>query len=138
MEHNSEEYFKMIDLRMEVLLQPIGVPLSFIDQAKEEDDFLIGAFNQEELIACCILTPLQNNNVQLRQMAVNTEYQNKGYGKRMLQFAETFAIEKGYHFLVLHARETVTGFYQNSGYTFHGSAFEEVGMKHFKMKKNLR
>lgn len=76
----TQEYYEMVDLRMRVLLDPIGIPRWYIDPEKEKDDQLIGAFENDQLIACCILTKIDDNTIQLKQMAVDSELQQKGIG----------------------------------------------------------
>jgi predicted GNAT family N-acyltransferase len=136
-QHQSAAYDQMIQLRIRVLLQPIGVPASFINQDKEKTDILIGAFEEEKLVACCVLTPKENGTIQLRQMAVETHKQGTGIGAALVAFAEKTAKEAGYTNLMMHARSAVTDFYTKSGYEIIGDPFEEVGIPHRIMQKVL-
>ncbi len=135
--HNSDEYAQMIALRLNVLLKPIGVPASFINQEKEANDILIGAFEKDELIGCCVLTEVNENTVQLRQMAVDITAQGTGIGAAIVDFAETIAKEKGYRTLMMHARDAVISFYEKCGYDIADDGFIEVGIPHHKMEKHL-
>jgi N-acetylglutamate synthase-like GNAT family acetyltransferase len=136
-QHGSPGYEQMLQLRIRVLLQPIGVPATFIQTEKEKDDILIGAFEEEKLIGCCVLTPKDNKTIQLRQMAVDTGLQGSGIGASIVAYAEEVAKEKGFTKLMMHARSSVTGFYLKSGYEIIGDAFEEVGIAHRLMQKLL-
>lgn len=135
--HNSKEYDEMIALRVSQLLEPIGVPASFIDKESEINDFLIGAFENDEMIGCCVLTPRENSVVQLRQMAVRSDYREKGVGASIVDFAERHARENEFTILMMHARDPVLGFYQKCGYETYDEPFTEVGMGHHKMRKQL-
>jgi predicted GNAT family N-acyltransferase len=130
-------YEAMIDLRMKVLLEPIGIPRSYIDPVKEASDTLVGAYQETQLIGCCILTRLDESTVQVRQMAVSASQQQKGIGRAVLSFAETLARNQGYQVLKLHARETVVGFYRKCDYAIVGNPFVEVGIRHWVMQKGL-
>ena len=130
-------YEQMISLRMAVLLEPIGIPCSYIDPVKEASDLLIGAYADGQLAGCCILTRVSDTTVQLRQMAVASFVQKKGVGAAILSFAEDKALENGYHTLVMHARDTVLPFYEKCGYKIAGEQFFEVGIGHHKMQKEL-
>jgi predicted GNAT family N-acyltransferase len=134
---NSPAYKEMISLRMRVLLAPIGIPQTYINPQKEAADLLLGAYQNEVLIGCCILTALSASTVQLRQMAVETSLQKRGAGVALLQYAETLATENGYRELVMHARDAVLPFYQKCGYRVCSEPFFEVGISHHKMKKDL-
>jgi predicted GNAT family N-acyltransferase len=134
----TKEYDAMIDLRMKVLLHPIGVPRSYINPQKEAKDVLIGAFEREQLIGCCILTHVDETTLQLRQMAVDHTLQKKGVGTAIVAFAEKVAKEEGYLVLMMNARDTVMDFYKKSGYSVSGGQFFEVGIGHHRMEKKLR
>lgn len=136
-QHDAEAYAQMLQLRITVLLQPIGIDSSFIKPEQEKNDLLIGAFFNKELIGCCVLTPRTNDQIQLRQMAVATAWQGNGIGAAIVQFAEQTAHEHGYKTLMLHARSPVVDFYKKSGYTIAGERFEEVGIPHYRMEKQL-
>ena len=127
----------MIDLRMRVLLEPIGIPRSYIDPVKEASDILVGAYDGAQLAGCCILTRLDETTVQVRQMAVSASHQQKGIGRAVLSFAETLARNQGYPVLKLHARETVVDFYRKCDYVIVGNPFVEVGIRHWVMQKQL-
>lgn len=137
-QHLSPQYEQMRRLRIQVLLNPIGIPATFIQTEKEKDDFLIGAFEDAEMIGCCVLTPKDNQTVQLRQMAVIPDRQGTGIGAAIVAFAEKTAIEKSFKTLLLHARSHVTQFYLKCGYTIIGEPFEEVGIEHRIMQKQLQ
>jgi N-acetylglutamate synthase-like GNAT family acetyltransferase len=135
--HNRDEYDQMIDLRVTELLEPIGVPASYIDKEGEMTDILIGAFENNEMIGCCVLTARGNGVVQLRQMAVKGDYRGKGIGASIVDFAEGVARENGFTTLMMHARDPVVGFYEKSGYETYDEPFSEVGVGHHKMRKQL-
>lgn len=136
-QHGSDAYRQMIQLRNEVLLQPIGIDAAYIKPELEKKDLLLGAFEESHLIGCCVLTPKDNHTVQLRQMAVQKSMQGKGVGVAILSYAEATAKSVGFQTLVLHARSNVVSFYQKSGYVVTGHPFEEVGIEHYKMEKTL-
>jgi GNAT superfamily N-acetyltransferase len=136
-EHGSESYQQMIALRLTVLLHPIGIDISFINQPKEIEDVLIGVFEVKELIACCVLSQRGKAEIQLRQMAVATAHQGKKVGAALLQFAEKWAATNGFITMLLHARDVVIPFYQKNGYRIEGGGFSEVNIPHHVMKKNL-
>lgn len=135
--HQSEAYREMINLRVRVLLQPIGIPASYIVPHKESEDILIGAYEEGRLVGCCVLTDRGNGLVQLRQMAVDTILQGTGVGAAIIRYAEATARENGYKLLYLHARNPVIGFYQKCGYTIVGEEFFEVELGHHRMEKDL-
>jgi len=135
--HSSNEYEQMISLRVTQLLEPIGVPASYIDREKEKNDLLIGAFENEEIIGCCVLTPKDKNTIQLRQMTVRSDYRGKKIGAAIIEYAEKVAGEHNFSLLMMHARNPVIEFYKKCGYEIEGEEFFEVGIGHHKMQKLL-
>lgn len=136
--HSSDEYEQMIKLRVTQLLLPIGVPASYIEKENEKHDILIGAFENNEMIGCCVLTPRENGIIQLRQMTVREDYRGKKIGAAIVEFAEEAARENNFSILMMHARDPVIEFYKKSGYQIAGEQFFEVGMGHHKMQKQLK
>lgn len=140
-EYGSCEYQEMVQLRDMVLRKPLGLTFTTEYLQKEINDLLLGCFEtdgtQTILTGCCILTPLDETTVQLRQMAVSPALQGKGIGRDIIAFAEQQAITNGFNLLVMHARKEATGFYQRLGYKIDGPEFMEVGIAHYEMKKLL-
>jgi predicted GNAT family N-acyltransferase len=133
----SPEYRSMCRLRNEVLRKPIGLRLTETEIARDENDILLACMENREVIACCILTKINSETVQLRQMAVASDYQLRGIGRELFRFAEKTAKENHYSVLRMHARKTATGFYEKSGYAIIGTEFTEVGIPHFEMEKKI-
>ncbi|MBL8040446.1 MAG: GNAT family N-acetyltransferase, partial [Chthonomonas sp.] len=63
--------------------------------------------------------------------------QGSGIGALMVAESERMARELGFARMVLHARETAVGFYLRLGYACEGESFEEVGIPHRLMQKEL-
>lgn len=137
LEYQSQEYDQMVSLRYEILRKPLG--LEFIPEELEKDahDILIGAFDEEVILACCILSKVDSETCRLRQMAVKNTLQGKGIGGNVLFFAENIARERGFKYLHMHARQSALGFYEKLGYQVCSAEFQEVSIPHFEMKKSL-
>jgi predicted GNAT family N-acyltransferase len=136
-DHGSADYKKMVDLRMDILRRPLGLTFSAEDLEKEKHDLLIGAFEEDELLACCILTKIAKDTCKLRQMAVRPKIQGTGLGAAMMNYAEQLAKDAGYKKMVMNARKTAKGFYEKLGYEIEGDEFVEVTLPHFYMQKNI-
>ena len=70
-------------------------------------------------------------------MAVADDYQGKGIGKMLIDFAEQTASDNGFNKITLHARKTAVPFYEKLGYWIIGDEFIEVDIPHYEMEKNL-
>lgn len=136
-DHNSKEYKQMVELRRQILRKPLGLDFTEEDLDKEKEDLLIAAYEDDEMLGCCILTETNPRTVRLRQMAVKAGLQGKGIGRVLMQFAENIARDRGYKKLCMHSRKTSAGFYERLGYTITGEEFTEVTIPHYNMEKLL-
>ena len=136
-DYGSIAYDQMIELRKSVLRKPLGLTYSKEDLERDQHDLLIGAFEDDEILACCILTKKDPGTFQLRQMAVDQRMQRIGVGAAIMHFAENLAKDSGGREIMMHARKTAIGFYEKLGYTAEGDEFSEVGIPHVEMRKSL-
>lgn len=127
----------MVHLRNEILRKPLGLNFTPEELEKEKDEILIGAFEEEKMLGCCMLIKMDKSTVRLRQMAVLNNLQGKGIGRALMQFAENIARDRGYRKIVMHARKSASGFYEKLGYQVSGNEFEEVTLPHIIMEKGL-
>ncbi len=136
-DHGTKEYQQMIALRYQILRQPLGLSFSTEELEKEKENLLIAAFDDDDMLGCCMLTPINNQTLQIRQMAVQNNLQGKGIGASLMSFIENLARDKGYKCLMMHARNTAIGFYEKFGYKVMGNEFIEVDVPHHVMEKML-
>ena len=133
---SSPKYPQVWELREEILRKPLGMSLRDEDLSLDHLADMIIAESDGKVIACLLLQPLPDGAVQLRQMAVYEEWQGKGVGRKLVEEAERYCWQKGYHKIILHARRVALGFYRSMDYNIIGDEFTEVGIPHFNMEKN--
>jgi ribosomal protein S18 acetylase RimI-like enzyme len=136
-DHGSREYQQMVQLRNEILRRPLGLIFTPEELEREKDEILIGAFEEEKMLGCCMLVQEEPGSVRLRQMAVLNNLQGKGIGRALMIFAENIARDRGFKKITMHARKTAIGFYEKLGYKTSGEQFEEVTIPHYIMEKSL-
>jgi GNAT superfamily N-acetyltransferase len=111
-DHGSPEYRQMLKLRDDILRKPLGLSFDEDELEGEKDNLLIAAFEDDEMLGCCI-------------------------GRALMQFAENLARDRGYKVLTMHARNNAIGFYEKMGYRKKGEEFLEVTISHYVMEKEL-
>ncbi len=135
----SSRYDKLVELRYKILLEPLG--LKFLDMYREKEiGYLhIGCVESldDRLVGGLMLAPVNNEEIRLMQVAVDTKYQREGIGREMVKYAEQRAKEAGYSKIVMHAMLSVVHFYEKLGYHQEGDIFEENGITFARMVKNL-
>ncbi len=84
-------------------------------------DCEIYVFEQEhKIIAVYALQPLNKNEVEIRNIAVATDYQGQGIGKSLLKDATARAKGRGFNRIIIGTGDAATKqlhFYQKEGYT---------------------
>ena len=137
-EFATPDYALSVALRDEVLVKPLGLVFSEEDLSKEWDSFHLGAFDSaQNLCACLVLSPVSSTEIKMRQVAVHETVQGQGIGRRLVAYSEDFARAAGFRKVVLNARTSVRDFYTKLEYYIEGEEFEEVGIPHLKMYKEL-
>jgi predicted GNAT family N-acyltransferase len=136
-DHGTKEYHQMVKLREDILRKPLGLAFSLDELEAEKNNLLIGAFEDGDILGCCMLVEENPAMAKLRQMAVLNVLQGKGIGRALMQFAENLARDHGYRTLTMHARKNAVGFYEKMGYRVKGPEFLEVSIPHYEMEKEL-
>ena len=136
-DHGTNEYRQMVKLRDEVLRKPLGLSFSEEELAKEKDNMFIAAYDDDQILGCCMLVEENPSTVRLRQMAVLNDLQGKGIGRALTNFAENLARDRGYKVISMHARKPVVGYYEKMGYKVTSGEFIEITIPHYVMEKTL-
>jgi len=134
----TPEYDESVALRYEVLRKPLGLEYSTEQLSAEWSDIHLAAFDAwGKMIGILLLTPLNEQEVKMRQVAVAPEQQGRGVGAALVAASEDTARSLNFNKMTLHARETAVQFYLRLGYQIAGNQFKEVSIPHFKMAKRL-
>ena len=136
-DHGTKEYEQMVKLRDDILRKPLGLKFTPEELESEKSNLLMVAYEDEQMLGCCMLVQEGPETVRLRQMTVLNDLQGKGIGKALMQFAENLARDRGYKKITMHARQNALGFYEKMGYKKVGKEFQEITIPHFVMEKEL-
>lgn len=137
-DHGSQEYRQMVQLRTDILRKPLSMVFSPEELEMEKENILIGAFEEDKILGCCMLIHENNKEIRLRQMAVLKNLQGKGIGRALMQFAENIARDLGHQKILMHARKSAVPFFEKLGYAVCSGEFLEISIPHFEMEKKLR
>ena len=136
-ESEFENYFF---LRWKILRKPFNKLLGSEKDHLEKESFHVFIKNESlEIIAVGRLHFINNKiDGQIRFMAVDDEFQGRGYGTILLKKIENIAIKNNIKRIFLHARENAINFYKNNGYKIEKKShllFDEI--QHWLMKKEV-
>ena len=94
----SSRYDDLVELRYKVLLEPLGLKFLDMHRDKEAGYLHIGCIESldDALVGGLILAPVNNEEIRMMQVAVDSRYQGEGIGREMVKYAEKRAREAGY------------------------------------------
>ena len=131
--------FKEYDLfRWKVLRKPIGKTIETLKDKFDKDSFhIIGLYNKV-IIASGRVHFNNDDEAQIRYMAVDKAFRTQGIGKEVLKILEEYIKKNNAKKIILNARNDVIKFYKNSNYLiveeYLGS---DTGIPHTKMEKKI-
>lgn len=123
-------------MRKKVFVDEQGVPLEM-----ERDEFDDGAVHviadKEGVVIGTGRMVIEGAKGRVGRMAVERDARGQGIGSNIMREFEKKARELGLKELYLHAQTHAQKFYADLGYIPRGENFEEAGIEHVEMFKNL-
>jgi len=134
----SPIYLDAVRIRNQVFVVEQGVPFEReIDQDEAHCIHFVLYTDAQEAQGTVRLLPLENGQIKVQRMAILAEYRQQGLGQVLLREAEAFAKNQGFDTIKLGAQLTAIPFYEKLDYQAYGEVFEDAGIQHLNMKKNL-
>ena len=135
--NNFEELYSCFNIRREVFTVEQGVPQNL--DLDEYDQFAIHFMVQHRShpIATARLLPLKNGKAKLGRMAVLQEHRKHKVGSRLIKFVFDEAVRLKISEIIASAQESSANFYAKHGFHQVGIPYEEAGMSHVRMVKQI-
>ena len=128
-------------LRHEVFVLGQGVPEEIeLDELDEVCDHALVRADDGAVVATGRLVPSPagwSGTGSIGRMAVAERVRGQGAGATVLAFLEGRARERGLESVELHAQVQARGFYERVGYAAYGDVYDEAGIPHLSMLKQL-
>ncbi|WP_223641540.1 GNAT family N-acetyltransferase [Corallococcus sp. EGB] len=126
-----------LELRFRVLREPLGHARKDVKFPFENESLHLVAHADGDVRGCVLFNPEDSRGGRLFQMAVQPSLQGKGLGAKLVRALEDELRKRGFRHVHLHARAPVVPFYERLGYAVYGEPFEEVGIAHRHMQRDL-
>ena len=126
-------------LRHEVFVVEQDVPTELErDEGDESADHGLALVDGVPLATGRLLAPESAGQpASIGRMAVRRDVRGQGLGTGVLALLEQTARGRGWPGVELHAQLHAKGFYDRLGYAPYGEVYEEAGIEHLSMKKEL-
>jgi predicted GNAT family N-acyltransferase len=135
---SSAEWEAYYELRWRILRAPWQQTGCERDETDDSSIHRMVCRQDGRALAVGRLHRLDEHSGQIRYMAVDSDYERRGYGSLVLTALEQAAMTSGMEKIILHARERAVPFYQHHGYRNIEPSFllfDEI--QHYLMKKHL-
>jgi predicted GNAT family N-acyltransferase len=124
-------------IRRRVFIEEQRVPEEIELDADDAHAFQALALLDGVAIGCGRMLEHGGSEVKIGRMAVLPEFRKTGVGAHILRFLIESARTRGFRKAILHAQLTAEGFYLKQGFSPVGGVFDEAGIAHRKMEREL-
>ena len=126
----------VLGLRHDVFVLEQGVPVELeMDDLDALATHLVATRDGRVVGTLRILT--EGGLAKIGRVAVRASLRRSGIGSRLMHRAAAIISSRGFSEIVLHAQVSVTQFYLRLGYVEEGSLFDEAGIPHTAMRKQI-
>ncbi|HET7792625.1 MAG TPA: YbgC/FadM family acyl-CoA thioesterase [Rhizobacter sp.] len=128
------------NIRTSVFIEEQGIPMQMEWDEADPDPGCIHAVAYNRFgrpLATGRLLEHVPGVAKIGRMAVAQTMRGSGVGRSVLDALMKTARERGYREAVLHAQTSAEAFYSRAGFVPRGVVFEEVGIPHIEMMRNL-
>jgi len=128
---------RALTIRRRVFIEEQNVPEEIEMDAEDQRAFHALAIIDGNAVGCGRMLEHGDGEVKIGRMAVLPEFRKTGIGAEILRFLIERARGRGLRKAILHAQLTAEGFYLNEGFNPVGGVFDEAGIAHRKMERDL-
>lgn len=126
-------------VRRAVFIDEQGVPESveMDDKDDEATHFVIYDSGDGQAVATARIRAVDDDTVKAERVAVRADYRDEGLGTWLMEAIEEETRDRSMSTVVLHAQTTVEEFYRKLGYETVSGEFDEAGITHVEMVKEV-
>lgn len=136
----AEEREDAFAVRYDVFVDEQGVDEELewdeYDEPDSEATHLV-AYDDGIVVGAARLRPSDEETAKIERVVVAEERRGDGWGRRVMDAAEDEARESGFSRVKLNAQVRVREFYESLGYRAVGEEFDDAGIPHVEMRKQL-
>jgi predicted GNAT family N-acyltransferase len=115
--------------------QGVSAELEFDGWDTSATHFL--AFVNGKAVGTARIREINENTVKIERLAVLPDYRKQGIGKQLMRSALSTIAQQDKSLAIVHAQAYIAQLYQQLGFEIVGEQFNEAGIPHVKMIKQL-
>ena len=134
----EQEWEQYYDLRYRILREPFNQPRGTEKNEGDETGIHFAYFENDRILAIARLDLQENQQAQVRFVAVEADLQGTGIGKKIMEAVEEHSKTRGVRKIILHARDYALPFYLRLNYILVEPSYKLFDvLQHFLMEKEL-
>jgi len=134
---SDRELKAAFEVRLQVFVEEQGISEELeLDDIDQEALHMV-VKDGERVIGTARVLFLTANQAKIERMAILKPFRRRGIGRGIMSFLNEELRNKQVEQVVLHAQYAVVAFYKSCGFEESGLPFQEAGIKHIKMERQL-
>jgi predicted GNAT family N-acyltransferase len=131
------ELQQAFEVRRQVFVREQSISEDLVFDGHDRESLHMVVKDGQRVIGTARVQFLTDKQAKLERMAILRRYRRKGIGKEMLLFLDTVWKDKQVQQVIIHSQLEVVPFYKLCGFDESGLPFQEAGIKHIKMRKQV-
>ena len=125
------------DIRRAVFVAEQNVPLEEEIDGKDADCRHYLFWKNEAPVGTLRVATLDDGTAKIQRVALLSSARGKGGGAYLMREVMAMLAAQGVHRVTLGAQVTALGFYERLGFVAHGPEFDDAGIPHRQMSRDL-
>ncbi len=134
---SDRELKAAFEVRLQVFVEEQGVSEELELDDLDQEALHMVVKDGERVIGTARVLFLTANQAKIERMAILKPFRRRGIGRGIISFLNEELRNKQVEQVVLHAQYAVVAFYKSCGFEESGLPFQEAGIKHIKMERQL-
>lgn len=132
-----EEFPAIAAIRKTVFQEEQGVDTALEFDGKDDICEHLIAYLDGQAVGTARIRYLDNQTVKIERLAVLSPARGRGIGQKIMEQTLELIAKKNITEVIVHAQIYIKSLYQKLGFIQVGDIFEEAGIPHIEMKKNI-
>lgn len=134
---SDRELKAAFEVRLQVFVEEQGISEELELDDLDQEALHMVVKDGERVIGTARVLFLTANQAKIERMAILKPFRRRGIGRGIISFLNEELRNKQVEQVVLHAQYAVVAFYRSCGFEESGLPFQEAGIKHIKMERQL-
>lgn len=134
---SDRELKAAFEVRLQVFVEEQGISEELELDDLDQEALHMVVKDGERVIGTARVLFLTANQAKIERMAILEPFRRRGIGRGIISFLNEELRNKQVEQVVLHAQYAVVAFYKSCGFEESGLPFQEAGIKHIKMERQL-